>query len=79
VSGNGNRKPPRPRIEMLAPAAPEEAAAVIAAVEQFLTDTAPAPQPAATVNRWQRVALLEGVGSKSAFGPTGPKGTDKWP
>jgi hypothetical protein len=39
-----------------------EAAAVVAAVEQFLADTAPAPAPAgSTQSRWQRAALLEGV------------------
>ena len=64
---NGNRKPPRPRIEMLTAAQPDEAAAVIAAVEQFIADTAPAPQPSAAVNPWQRAALLEGVRAKEAF------------
>lgn len=67
MSSNGNRRPPRPRIEMLGPAEPREAAAVIAAVEQFLADTAPAPAPAARVNPWQRAALLEGVRSKESF------------
>jgi hypothetical protein len=68
VSGsNGNRKPPRPQIEMLTAAQPDEAAAVIAAVEQFLADTAPAPQSSAPVNPWQRAALLEGVRAKEAF------------
>jgi len=54
----------RPRLELHGSAAtPEEAAAVIAAVEQFLRDTAP---PVATAPAgpppWQRAALLEGVG-----------------
>jgi len=67
-STNGNRKPPRPRIEMLSAAEPQEAAAVIAAVEQFLADTAPAPAPSSEpVNPWQRAALLEGVRSKEGF------------
>lgn len=48
---------------MLGPAEPPEAAAVVAAVEQFLADTAPAAEPAAAVNPWQRAALLEGVRS----------------
>ena len=43
MATNGNRRPPRPRIEMLSAAEPQEAAAVIAAVEQFIADTAPAP------------------------------------
>lgn len=46
---------------MLASVEPSEAAAVVAAVEQFLADTSPAPQPSAAVNPWQRAALLEGV------------------
>lgn len=52
---------------MLGPAEPREAAAVIAAVEQFLADTAPAPRSEAPVNPWQRAALLEGVRAKQAF------------
>ena len=52
---------------MLGPAEPLEAAAVIAAVEQFLADTAPAPASLAPVNPWQRAALLEGVRSKEGF------------
>jgi hypothetical protein len=68
MSTNGNRRPPRPRIEMLGPAEPQEAAAVIAAVEQFIADTAPSPAaPASRVNPWQRAALLEGVRSKEGF------------
>jgi len=56
---------------MLGSAEPREAAAVIAAVEQFLADTAPAEgvDPAAAVNPWQRAALVEGVSAKQAFGP----------
>jgi hypothetical protein len=68
MSTNGDRRPPRPRIEMLSAAEPAEAAAVIAAVEQFLADTAPAPQAAEEEqNPWQRAALLEGVRAKDAF------------
>jgi hypothetical protein len=53
---------------MLGPAEPREAAAVIAAVEQFLADTAPAPRTEATpVNPWQRAALLEGIRAKESF------------
>jgi hypothetical protein len=52
---------------MLSSADTQEAAAVIAAVEQFLTDTAPAPAAAEAVNPWQRAALLEGVRSKESF------------
>jgi len=53
----------RPQLTIVAPAAsPEEAAAVVAAVERFLRDTAPPPAPPEpVVDRWQRAALLEGV------------------
>ena len=52
---------------MLTSAEPAEAAAVVAAVEQFLADTAPVPKSISPVNPWQRAALLEGVRSKQAF------------
>jgi hypothetical protein len=53
----------RPRLELHGSSAtPEEAAAVIAAIEQFLRDTAPPPAPAAAgPGPWVRRALLEGV------------------
>jgi hypothetical protein len=53
----------RPRLELLgASASPEEAAAVMAAVEQFLRDAAPPPAPAApAVSPWLRAARLEAV------------------
>jgi len=44
-------------------ASPEEAAAVIAAVEQFLRDTRPpAPPPEPAPEPWLRAARLEAVG-----------------
>jgi hypothetical protein len=63
MSRNGERRPPRPNIHLLTQTDSEsEAAAVVAAVEQFLADTAPAPAPpAAPQSRWQRAGLLEGV------------------
>jgi hypothetical protein len=53
----------RPRLELHGSAAsPEEAAAVIAAVERFLRDTAPPLAPAdAPPNAWVRTARLEAV------------------
>lgn len=65
---NGKRRPPRPRIELLSAAAsPQEAAAVTAAIEQFLAETAPAPAPEPpTASPWQRAALHEGVRAKEA-------------
>ncbi len=61
---NGKHAPARPRIEMRQSAAsPEEAAAVVAAIEQFLRDTAPPPAPSSTgMNPWLRAGLYENVG-----------------
>jgi hypothetical protein len=54
----------RPQLRIVAPAAsPEEAAAVVAALERFMRDTAPPPLPAgAPHNPWARAALLEATG-----------------
>jgi hypothetical protein len=52
----------RPRLELHGSAAtPEEAAAVMAAIEQFLRDTAPPLAEDAPASAWVRSALLEGV------------------
>ena len=56
-----NRRP-RLRLEG-STASPEEAAAVIAAVEQFLRDTSPpAAPPDPAPDPWLRAARLEAVG-----------------
>jgi hypothetical protein len=54
----------RPRLTLLGTSAsPAEAAAVIAAVERFLRDHAPAPAaPEQRTNAWLRAARLEGLG-----------------
>jgi hypothetical protein len=58
---NGRQSPPRPQIEIQsATASPDEAAAIAAALQRFLWETAPAPQ-AAPRSRWQQAALREGV------------------
>jgi hypothetical protein len=51
------------RLRLIAPAAsPEEAAAVVAALERFLRATAPpGSSPAQGQDPWRRAALLEGV------------------
>lgn len=64
MSRNGSRHPPRPRIEVRTGAATrEEAAAIAAAIEQFLRDTAPAPAPETSgMSPWLRAGLYEGAG-----------------
>ncbi len=58
---------PSSRLRLVAPSAsPEEAAAIVAALERFIRATAPlmAP-PAQPQDEWQRTALLEGVERES--------------
>jgi hypothetical protein len=44
---------------------PEEAAAIAAALERFVAETAaPGGKPEEAVSPWQRAALVEGVGAK---------------
>jgi hypothetical protein len=60
----------RPRLKLVAPSAsPEEAAAIVAALERFMRETAP-PLAAAPerMNPWLRAARLEGIGRE----PLGP-------
>lgn len=69
----------RPQLELIAPSAsPSEAAAIVAALERFMRDTAPvlaASGPA--IDRWRRAALMEGVGREpEASAPWGE--TDPW-
>ncbi|HEY8809860.1 MAG TPA: hypothetical protein VIM28_07535 [Solirubrobacterales bacterium] len=42
----------------------DEAAAIVAAIERFQAETAPAETVEETVSPWQRAALVEGVGAK---------------
>ena len=53
----------RPKLELIAPGvSEEEAAAVIAAVEQFMRETAPVPAPVEDApNPWYRAGLLESL------------------
>jgi hypothetical protein len=72
VSRNGKQQPARPRIEVRqASASPEETAAIAAAIEQFLRDTAPAPDTEPEVSDWQRAGLLEAVGLDPGAPPWG--------
>jgi hypothetical protein len=69
MAGNGKRRPVRPRIEVRqASASPEEAAAIAAAIEQFLRDTAPPPdEEGPALSPWARAGLYENAG----LDPTG--------
>jgi hypothetical protein len=70
MARNGERRPPRASIELLTePASESEAAAVVAALERFLADTAPPPRrPAAPPpSPWQQAALREGVSRSAAL------------
>jgi hypothetical protein len=72
----------RPKLEIVAPgaASPEEAAAVVAAVERFLRDHAPAlvAEPERP-NPWQRAALLEATGREPDVGGWDPLWGDPVP
>ena len=60
----------RPKIQIVqTSASPEEAAAVAAAIEQFMRATAPPPAPAEEPpNPWVRTARLEGVDREPRVG-----------
>ena len=53
----------RPKLELVAPgASPEEAAAIVAALERFMRETAPAPAPVEEGQHpWYRRGLLESI------------------
>jgi hypothetical protein len=54
-------------------ASPEEAAAIVAALERFMRDTAPAPAAGATgPDPWQRAAILEAVSRDPGADTTDP-------
>jgi hypothetical protein len=65
MAGVPNR---RPQLRIVAPSAsPEEAAAVVAALERFMRETAPTPAPAPPpVSGWVRAARLEAVAREPA-------------
>jgi hypothetical protein len=63
MARNGKQRPSRPRIEVRqAAAGPEEAAAIAAAIEQFLRDTAPPPTDGPAISPWTRAGLFEASG-----------------
>jgi hypothetical protein len=53
----------RPQLKLIAPgASPQEAAAVVAAIEQYMRNTVqPSAPPAPRADPWQQAALHEGV------------------
>jgi hypothetical protein len=62
------------QISINGPATEAEAAAVSAAIERFLGDTAVAPAPVEEgMNPWLRAALVDGVSAKEDFGPGDPR------
>jgi hypothetical protein len=65
----------RPQLQLIAPSAsPEEAAAIVAALEQFMRTTAPTPAARPDpVDPWIRAARIEG-----AAGGSGPDDPDAW-
>ena len=66
---NGKQSPARPRIEVRQPASPAEAAAIAAAIEQFMRDTAPpAARSEPKVSPWLRAGLFAATGRD----PAGP-------
>lgn len=67
-----NRRPQLSLVGLGRGATPEEAAAVVAALERFMRDTSPvaaAPEPAP--NPWRQAALHEGV-DRAPGGPPAP-------
>jgi hypothetical protein len=71
---NGAQKPPRPQIELVTePASRSEAAAIVAALEQFLAETAPTPSTSAPAESpWRRAALREGISARTGHAPGSP-------
>jgi hypothetical protein len=57
----------------------EESAAIAAAVERFVAETAaPADGGGDAIGPWQRAALVEGVGAKGTVQDRLPEGGVKW-
>ena len=70
MSSNGAAGAHAARIELVTAAgSPTEAAAVVAAVEQFLADTAPpAAEEKPAMGGWQAAALREGIAARQVGG-----------
>ena len=63
-----------PDLTLIAPSAsPQEAAAIVAALERFMRDTAPAAGPAGSPpDRWREAAILEAVCRDEPVAPADP-------
>ena len=59
-----------PTVRIVTPASPQEAAAVVAAVERFLRENTPPPAAPGRPSPWARAARLEAAGADGR--PTGP-------
>ncbi|HEV3046302.1 MAG TPA: hypothetical protein VGY13_02975 [Solirubrobacteraceae bacterium] len=71
----------RPRLRLVpASATPEEAAAIVAALERFMRASAPQPHggAAAELDGWQRAALLEGVSRDPWASASDPHFASHW-
>jgi hypothetical protein len=79
VGRNGKQRPARPRIEVRQSASPEEAAAIAAAIEQFMRDTAPPPAAPGgpAMSPWLRAGLYAGTGRDPA-GPSPWGEPERW-
>ena len=70
MTRNGRHRPLRPQIEMRQAASSEEAAAIAAAIEQFMHDTAPAPEaPRPAITPWARAGLYDQAGVDNTEAP----------
>jgi hypothetical protein len=68
-------------LQAIPPAAtPEEAAAIVAALERFMRATAPPPHDggAAELDGWHRAALLEGVSRDPWATASDPRFASHW-
>jgi hypothetical protein len=73
----------KPKLRLLAPTAtatPEEAAAIVAAIERFIraTASAPAPAPDAAAHGWRATAIVEGVARDPCGGSQSTSLPDPW-
>jgi hypothetical protein len=63
----------RPQLQLIPPSAsPEEAAAIVAALERFMRATAPGSASPPPHDPWRRAAILEGVSRDYETDPADP-------